>query len=158
MIRNAINLKVHQSLIVALGGAMIVVSSPASGQSRFEPAANTEAAVRALIIEPGKWEMRRSDVRAGQPYSTCMTAGDWETAKDRALGLTLIPAGCSVKQVAVRGNFVTTTFACGAITKIEELEFGGSVFRHRTLEAPKGSSKTELVVEGSGSHRGACVP
>lgn len=137
---------------------VVLCAMPASGQAPFRPSASVEATVRSLPIRAGLWEMQRGDVRGGKPYSKCMTQGDWETTKDRALGLAATPPGCSVKDVVVRGNMVRTTFACKEYNLMEELEFADASFRSRAVEMSPGLPKGGVVMDNSGSFKGPCQP
>lgn len=112
--------------------------------------------MKRLPIEAGNWEMRRSDVRGGQPYAHCMTQGDWDTTKLRALGGGLVPPDCQVSAVSLKGTTVNTQFTCPDRKMVEELEFSGKTFKIRASETALASGKVMAVVEGSGKFIGAC--
>lgn len=100
--------------------------------------------------------MRRSDVRGGQPYAHCMTQGDWETTKLRAIGGGLVPVDCRVSAVSLKGATVSTQFTCPDRKMVEDLEFSGKAFRSRAIETALASGKILEVVDGSGKYIGAC--
>lgn len=141
-------------LIVAGWCSSLQSHAQTPGAVRASP--EIEASVKRLPIEGGSWEMRRSDVRGGQPYAHCMTQGDWETTKLRAIGGGLVPPGCRVSAVSLKGTTVTTQFTCPDRKLVEELEFSGKTFRSRATETSLASGKMLEVVEGSGKFIGAC--
>lgn len=141
-------------LIVA--GWCFSLQSSAQTVGAGKPSPEIEAAVKRLPIEAGNWDMRRSDVRGGQPYAHCMTQGDWDNTKLRAIGSGLVPPDCRVSAVSLKGATVTTQFTCPDRKMLEELEFAGKTFRSRATETALASGKVLELVEGSGRLLGAC--
>jgi hypothetical protein len=143
--RSILNYKIMLCMFVGC-----VSSTAANAQTSFRPSTELAASVDKLAIQPGLWEVRRSDVRDQKPYSKCMTQGDWETTKLRAMGKILTPPDCSVKDVSLHGKVLKTTYSCIGKIVVEEFEFSGNSFQNRAFETRIGGGKTATVLESSG--------